>query len=222
MCGEIVRPHVKLPIACIPIEITGLCLHVKIRWTTVNVTAPLVSLDKAKFAKWQARHCRMAGSSWRRRSPVYWIHLSSSFSWLIFTEAADAHHGFIYIGPSRRCPGVIISSTLLPWCYHCSSWFDMAVTGQWGPVRWKRLDSLYLSLETWRKREERVVMVSGWWDERQMVFAGRGRWPSNSGLSMSLSRHCSSLTCSTCHNGSLPFYMKTPTDIHAAMKWAID
>lgn len=156
-----------------------------------------------------------AESSWRRRSPVYWIQLP-------FTEAADAHHGFIYNGLSHHCPGVIISSTLLPWCYHCSSWFDMAVTGQWGPVRWKTLESfISLPWEGWIKREERVV-VSGWWDERQMVFAGRGRWPSSSGLPGSLSRHFGSLTCSTCHNGSLPFYMKTPTDVHAAMKWAID
>ncbi len=174
-------------------------------WTAVNVTVPLVSLDKAKLTKWQERDT----AGWQGAA-VYWVHLPSSFTWLVFTEAADAHHRFIYIGPSRRCPGVIISSTLLAWCYHSSSWFDMAVTGQWGPVRWKTLDSLYLSLERDSERpqtrEEWVVMVSGWWDERQMVFAGRGRWPSSSGLLVSLSRHCGSLTCSACQDGSLTFF----------------
>ncbi len=144
------------------------------RWTAVNVTVPLVSLDKAKLTKWQERDT----AGWQGAA-VYWVHLPSSFTWLVFTEAADAHHRFIYIGPSCRCPGVIISSTLLAWCYHSSSWFDMASHRSVGSCEVENAGQfisppLERDSERPQTREEWVVMVSGWWDERQMVFCWSG------------------------------------------------
>lgn len=130
--------------------------------------------------------------------PPLLLHWSSLKSLMHIVDLYTLGRPFVVLGwssPAHFCLDVTTAAAGLTW--------QSQVNGVlWGR---KRLDSLCLSLERRRKRTERVVMVSGWWDERQMVFAGRGRWPSSSGLSMSLSRHCGSLTCSTCHNGSLPF-----------------
>lgn len=206
--GKSFNPHAKLPVACFPIQITGFR-----PWKFAPVTAPLVSLGKAKLAKWQARHCRMQ----RAFGEDGHLYIGSIFPSLHWCTSWIYVHWAVPSLPwgdhlQHTCALMLALQQLVWYGSHRSMGScEVENAGQFISLPWAR----------WIKREERVV-VSGWWDERQMVFAGRGHWPSSSGLPGSLSRHFSSLTCSACHNGLLPFYMKTPTDVHAAMKWAID
>lgn len=69
------------------------------------------------------------------------------------------------------------------------------------------------------EKREWCWWMSGWRDERQMVFAF---WRSRSGVLVSLNRHRGSMTCSDYQNGSLPVHTETTTEEHAALNWAID